>query len=165
MVSFQSTCHKQYTCAIWKPSLFSGKKVMGKDLRLKFLSHMPTSTLFPFSHSSEKGFFGISSWKSRGKIWNFHNILISILPKHQSIYYRGWKRHVSDFDEICTRCALWCKNLKTSVKILVLISGCHGDGLRDFGHFGVIWPWKCMKNAVNLHVENFFCVQYWGNLI
>ena len=67
-----------------------------------------------------------------------------------------WKPHVSDFDEICTRCALWCKNSKHSVKILASICGCQGDGLRDFGHFGAIWPWKCIENSVNLYMENFF---------
>ena len=40
-----------------------------------------------------------------------------------------------------SRCAYWCKISKNCVKILLSISGCHGNALRDFGRvYG-----KCSK--------------------
>ena len=61
--------------------------------------------------------------------------LTCILCKHQKIYYRAWKRHISDFDEICTTGAPWYKTSKYGVRSFPRAPGCHGDGSIEFGHF------------------------------
>ena len=110
---------------------------------------MTSSRCRSFWYTTSSGF----CWK--GFLANRKHLTI-IICKDPKVYYRARKRHVSDFDEICTRCVFWGKNSK---KVSILsISGCHGNQLFDFGHFGAILTWKMHKYSLTVPGNTFYWI-------